>query len=96
MVSVDQLNRELAAARPPSPPPDHAAAAAWHQDNGLPMPDHLATEPGLTTLEAGSLPETAPATLAGPSQPDPRPRPDPYTDVTMGDVEDIVDYELDS
>jgi hypothetical protein len=35
MVTVDQLDHELAAARPPSPPPDPAASAAWHQDNGL-------------------------------------------------------------
>jgi hypothetical protein len=29
-VTAEQLDRELAAARPPSPPPDLAASAAWH------------------------------------------------------------------
>jgi hypothetical protein len=47
-VTAEQLDRELAAARPPSPPPDPAASAAWHQNNGLAVPNHLATEPGLT------------------------------------------------
>jgi hypothetical protein len=50
MVTSDQLDHELAAARPPSPPPDPAASAAWHQDNGLAMPDHLTTEPGPNRL----------------------------------------------
>ena len=96
MVSIDQLDRELAAARPPSPPPDPAASAAWHQDNGLAVPDHLATEPGITTHGAGSPLGAVPAELAGPSHPDPRPLPDPYTDVHMGDVEEIVSYEPES
>jgi hypothetical protein len=48
-VTAEQLDRELAAARPPSPPQDPAASAAWHQDNGLAMPEDLTTEPGLTT-----------------------------------------------
>jgi hypothetical protein len=68
-VTAEQLDRELAAARPPSPPPDPAASAAWHQDNGLAAPDHLTTEPGLTTQGAGPSTETAPAELAGTSQP---------------------------
>ena len=96
MVSIDQLDRELAAAQPPSPPPDPAASAAWHQDNGLALPDHLTTEPGLTTQEAGPSTETAPAEPAGTPQPDPRPQPAPYTDIPMADVEDIVDYEHES
>jgi hypothetical protein len=96
MVTADQLDRELAAARPLSPPPDPAASAAWHQDNGLVMPDHLTTEPGLTTQEAGPSTETAPAELAGTPQPDPRSQLAPYTDVPMEDVEDIVNYEPDS
>jgi hypothetical protein len=33
MVTADQLDLELAAARPPSSSPDPAASAAWHQDN---------------------------------------------------------------
>jgi hypothetical protein len=56
MVTVDQLDRELAAARPPSPPP------------------------------------AAPAELAGTPQPDPRPPPDPYTDVPMADIENIDNW----
>jgi hypothetical protein len=96
MVTADQLNRELAAARPPSPPPDPAASVAWHQDNGLAVPDHLTTEPGLTTQGACPSTETAPTELAGTSQPDPQPPPGPYTDVPMEDVEDIVDYEPES
>jgi hypothetical protein len=96
MVTAEQLNRELAAARPPSPPLDPAASAAWHQDNGLAMPDHLTTASGLTTQGAGPSTETAPAELAGTSQPDPRPPPAPYTDIPMADIEDIVDYEPES
>jgi hypothetical protein len=96
MVSIDQLDRELAAAQPPSPPPDPAASAAWHQDNGLAVPDHLTTEPGLTTQEAGPSTETVPTELAGTHQQDPRSPPAPYTDVPMADVEEIVDYEFDS
>jgi hypothetical protein len=96
MITANQLDRELATARSLSPPPDPAASAAWHQDNGLAVPDHLVTEPGLTAQEAGPSTRTAPAELAGPSQLDPRPPPAPYTDVPMEDIEDIVDYELDS
>jgi hypothetical protein len=50
MVTADQLDCELADARPPSPPPDPATAAAWHQDNGLAVPDHLTVEAGLRRL----------------------------------------------
>jgi hypothetical protein len=96
MVMANQLDRELATARPPSPPPDPATSAAWHQDNGLAQPDHLTAEPGPSTQGADPSREAAPAELAGTSQPDPRPPPAPYTDVPMADVEDIVDYELDS
>jgi hypothetical protein len=71
MVTVNQLDRELAAARPPSTPPDPATSAAWHQDNCLAVPDHLTTEHGLTTQEAGPSTETAPAELAGTPHPDP-------------------------
>jgi hypothetical protein len=86
MVTTDQLDRELAAARPQSPPHDPAASAAWHQDNGLALPDHLSAAPH---------PAATPAELAGAPQPDPRPPPGPYTDVTMGDAEEIVDYDLE-
>jgi hypothetical protein len=96
MIMADQLDRELAATRQPSPFTDPAASAAWHQDNGLAVPDHLTAEPGLSTQGAGTSSKAAPAELAGTSQPDPRPPPAPYTDVPMADVEDIVDYELDS
>jgi hypothetical protein len=41
MITVDQLDLELAAARPLSPPPVPAASVAWHQDNGLAVPDHF-------------------------------------------------------
>jgi hypothetical protein len=60
------------------------------------VPDHLTAKPGLTTQGAGPSTGTAPAELAGTSQPDPRPPRAPYTDVPMEDVEDIVDYELES
>jgi hypothetical protein len=96
MITADQLDRKLAAARQPSPPTDPAASAAWHQDNGVVVPDHLTAEPGPSTQGDGPSSEAAPAALAGTSQPDPRPPPAPYTDVPMADVEDIVDYELDS
>jgi hypothetical protein len=96
MISVDQLDRELAATQPPSPPPDPAASAAWHQDNGLAMPDHLNTEAGPSTQGAGLSTEAAPAKLAGTPQPDPRPQPELYTDVPMEGVEEIVDYEQSS
>jgi hypothetical protein len=96
MVTADQLDHKLAAAQPPSPPPDPAASAAWHQDNGLAVPDHLTAEPGPSTQGAGPPRNAAPAELVGTSQPDPRPSPAPYTDVPMADVEDIVDYEIDS
>jgi hypothetical protein len=66
------------------------------QDNGLAMPDHLTTEPGLTTQEAGPSTETAPAELAGTPQPDPRPPPAPYTNIPMEDVKEIVNYEPNS
>jgi hypothetical protein len=95
-VTAEQLNRGLAATQPPSPPPGPAASVAWHQDNGLAMPDHLTTEPGLTTQGAGPSLKTGPAELAGTSQPDPRPPLAPYIDVPMADAEDIVDYEPES
>jgi hypothetical protein len=53
IVTADQLDRELANAQPLSPPPDPSAAAAWNQDNGIAVPDHLTVEPGLTIQEAG-------------------------------------------
>jgi hypothetical protein len=93
MISIAQLDRELAAARPPSPSPDPAASAAWHQDNGLAMPDHLDTEAGPSTQGAGPSSEVAPAELADASQPETRPPPAPYTDVPMADVEETLDYE---
>ena len=95
-ISAAQLDRELAAARPPSTPPDPAAAAAWHLDNGLALPDHLETEAGPNTRGTGSSTEVAPAELAGASQPETRPPPAPYTDVPMADVEEILDYEPSS
>ena len=95
-ITADQLDRELAANRQPSLPPDPAASAAWHQDNGLAVPDHLIVEPGPSTQGAGPSTEAAPADLAGTLQLDPRPPPAPYVDVPMGDGEDIVDYEPDS
>jgi hypothetical protein len=87
------LDQELAAARPPSLPPDPAASAAWHQDNGLAVPDHLPTGPGLHVQEAGPLTEAAPAELAGTPQPDPRPPPAPYTDIPMANAENNADAE---
>ena len=96
MITADQLDRELAADRPPSPSPDPAASAAWHHDNDLAVPDHLPADPGLTTQEAGPSTGPAPAEPAGTTQPDPRPPPAPYVDVPMAGDEDIVDYELDS
>jgi hypothetical protein len=96
MITDDQLDRKLAAARQPSPPPDPAASAAWHKDNGLAVPDHLTAEPGPSTQRAGSSNKAAPAKLAGTPQPDPWPPPAPYINVPMADGEDIVDYELDS
>jgi phosphopantetheinyl transferase (holo-ACP synthase) len=96
MVTADQLDRELAADRPPSPPPEPAASAAWHQDNDLAVPDHLPADPGLTTQVAGPSTESAPTKLAGTPHPDPRPTPAPYTDVPMEDVEEVVDYEPSS
>jgi len=95
-MTAAQLDLELAANRQPSLPPDPAASAAWHQDNGLALPDHLSVEPGPSIQGAGPSNEAAPADLAGTLQPDPRPPPDPYLDVPMGDGEDIVDYEPDS
>jgi hypothetical protein len=53
MVTANQHDCELVEPQPPSPPPDPAAAAAWHQDNGLAVPDHLTVEPSLTAQEAG-------------------------------------------
>jgi hypothetical protein len=96
MVTAEQLDRELAADRPPSPPPDPAASAAWHQDNDLAVPDHLPADPGLTTQEAGPSTEPAPTESAGTPHPDPRPTPAPYTDVPKEDVEEVVDYEPSS
>ena len=96
MITADQLDRELAAARDPSPLPDPAASVAWNQDNGLAQPDHLTTEPGLTTQEAGPSTEMAPAELAGTPQLDPWPPPAPYTDIPMADVEDMVNYDPNS
>jgi hypothetical protein len=71
MVTAVQLDRELADTRPQSPPPDTATSAAWYQDNGLAMPDHLTTEPSLNTHEAGEIAEATPAKLAGVPQQDP-------------------------
>jgi hypothetical protein len=96
MITANQLDRELAVDQSPSPPPDPAASAAWHQDNGLAVPDHLTTEPGLTTQEAGPSTEVAPTELVGTPLPDPWPPPAPYIDVPMADVEDIVDYDPNS
>jgi hypothetical protein len=96
MVTADQLNRKLADARPPSPPPDPATSAAWHQDNGLAIPDDLTTEPGLTAQETRPSIEAMPTESAGISQPDPRPPPAPYTDVPMKDIENIDDWEPSS
>jgi hypothetical protein len=45
MITADQLDRKLATARQPSPPTDPAASVAWHQDNGLAVPDHLTANP---------------------------------------------------
>jgi hypothetical protein len=59
--------------------------------SGAPM----TAEPGPSTQGAGPSNE-APAELAGTPQLDPRPPPAPYADVPVADVEDIVDYELDS
>jgi hypothetical protein len=92
MVTIDQLDRELASTRPQSPPSDPAMSAAWHHNNGLAVPDHLTTEPGLTTQEAGSLAEATPTKPAGIPQPDPRPPLGPYTDVPMEDVKNIDDW----
>jgi hypothetical protein len=86
MVTANQLNRELSDARPQSPPPDPATSVAWHQDNGLAVPDHLVTEPGLTTQEARPSTEAAPTELAGTPQLDPWPPPAPYTDVPIEDA----------
>jgi hypothetical protein len=87
IVMADQLDLELAAARPPSPPPDPAASAAWHQDNGLAVPDHLTTAPSLPAQEARPSVKATPANLAGAPSPDPRPPPAPYTDIPMEDAE---------
>jgi hypothetical protein len=92
MITINQLDRELTDARPPSPPPDPAADVAWHQDNGLAVPDHLTTKSGLNTQEAGPSTEAAPAKLTGTHQPDTRPPPEPCTDIPMADAEDIVDW----
>jgi hypothetical protein len=94
MVTTNQLDCELASARPPSPPPYPAASAAWHHDNGLAQPDHLTTQPSLTTQEAESIAEATAAEPAGTPQPDPQPPPAPYINVQMWNVEDIVDWEL--
>jgi hypothetical protein len=93
MVMADQLDCELASARPPSPPQDPATSAAWHCNNGLAVPDHLTTEPGPTTQGARSTVEVTPAEPAGAPQMDPWPLPAPYTDVLMADAEDILDWE---
>jgi hypothetical protein len=87
-----ELNRELSNARPQSPPPDPAASAAWHHDNGLVVPDHLLTEPGLTVQKAGPSTEAASAKLAGTPHPDPQPSPAPYTDIPMEDAKNPDDW----
>jgi hypothetical protein len=92
MVTADQLDCGLAKARPPSPPPDPAMSAAWHHDNGLPVPDHLTVEPGLIVQEARPSIKVTPADLAGIPQLDPRPPPVPYTNVPMEDVENIDEW----
>jgi hypothetical protein len=92
IVTADQLDHELAAAQPPSPPPDPATSAAWHQDNGLAMPDHLSTEPHTTVQEAGPSTKATPTEPAGTPQPDPQPPPAPHTNVPMEDVEEIDEW----
>jgi hypothetical protein len=52
-------------------------------------------EPGATTEGAGSTVEAMPVEPVGTPQTDPRPPPALYTDVPMGDAEDILDWELD-
>jgi hypothetical protein len=95
MVMADQLDHELASARPPSPPQDPAASAARHRNNGLAQPDHLTTEPSPTTQGARSTVKAMPAEPAGTPQMDPWPLPAPYTDVPMADTEDILNSERD-
>jgi hypothetical protein len=94
-VTVNQLDHELASARPTSPPHDPAASVAWHHNNGLALPDHLHTEHGPTTQGARSTIETMPTKPAGAPQTDPWPPLALYTDIPMGDAEDILNWELD-
>jgi hypothetical protein len=95
MVMADQLNRELASARPPSPPQDPAMSVAWHHNNGLALPDHLHAKSGPTPQGTGATVKATPAKPAGTPQTDPQPPPAPYTDVWMEDTEDILDWEPD-
>jgi hypothetical protein len=95
MVTANQLDRELASARPPSPPPDPAVSAAWHHDNGLDVPENLTPEPDLTGQEARPSIKMKPANIADIPQPDPQPPPALYTDVPMEDVKNIDDWEPD-
>ena len=67
----------------------------WHHNNGLAFPDHLQTESGVTTQGTGPSVEITPAQLVGTPQADPWALPAPYTDVPMGDVEDIIDWKPD-
>jgi hypothetical protein len=95
MVTAAQLNQELASAQPPSPPQDPAASVVWHHDNGLAFPDHLQTESGPTTQGTGPAIEAMPVEPAGAPQADPWAPLAPYTDITIGDAEDILNWEPD-
>jgi hypothetical protein len=95
MVTANQLDCELASARPPLAPQDSAMSAAWHHNNGLALPDHLHTESGPTTQGAGSTVKATPTEPAGAPQMETRPPPTPYTDIPMGNAEDILDWEPD-
>jgi hypothetical protein len=53
MVMADQLDCDLASARPPSPPQDPATSVSWHWSNGLAFPDHLQPTSGTTTQGTG-------------------------------------------
>jgi hypothetical protein len=92
-VTATQLDCELASARPPLPPQDPATSVAWHQNNVLALPDHLQSESGPTTQGTRVAVKATPAKPVGVPQADPRDPPAPYTDVQMGDTEDILDWE---
>jgi hypothetical protein len=66
---------------------------AWHHKNGLAFPDHLQTEYSSTPQGAGLAVENTPAKHVGTPQVDPQAPPALYTDVPMGDAEDILDWE---